>query len=186
MTPVLGSACTAKASLQTTSPRCLRWAAAKRGYRAETSSCPLQPFAVPPARNCRCSPKGACAGVHETSWQSKDGPLAMRRSLASHVLNSTDEPYKRLPLCHLSRAHKRRRGRHEPALFRKVLHRVESGTPRHRGHQCRRPWMLRAGAAQHCGDPCPRAPCRPCQGAGVAGTRFYSHNAALRAPAEPT
>ena len=34
MTPVLASACTAKASLQTKSLRCLRWAAAKRGYSA--------------------------------------------------------------------------------------------------------------------------------------------------------
>src|SRR5713101_7698473 len=92
MTPALASACKAKASLQTTSLRCLRSAAAKQGYRVETSNCLPQPFAVPLVRNCRCSPKGSCAGVHYASRQSKDGQLAMRRSLAFHALNSTDEP----------------------------------------------------------------------------------------------
>jgi hypothetical protein len=90
MTPALASVCTARASLQITSPRCLRSPAVKRGYRTETSSYPLQLFAVPRVRNCRCSPKDAYAGEHETSWQSKDGPWAMRRSLASHVLHRTE------------------------------------------------------------------------------------------------
>src|SRR5262249_17809120 len=51
MTLVLVSACTAKASLQTISLRCLHWAAAKRGYSTATSGYLSRPFAVPLAHN---------------------------------------------------------------------------------------------------------------------------------------
>ena len=66
MTPALGSACTAKGSSPTRSPRCLRLVAAKQGYSAATCSCRPRPFVVPPACNCRCSPKSCGRGVHMT------------------------------------------------------------------------------------------------------------------------